>query len=512
MTFIKKSYSEITDRILSHLTKGIILREKHDYVIGRISYKLENDALDIESIEGTVKGDLLLFEKDKDYKLDNNMVEWLLKGKKPDNHTEFFVNYRVKSPQLITDVYPGSVIRTMVESVAFEIGYLYDQMDQIYNSGFIDNATGKSLDLVVSLLGKTRNKAEPATGEVIFSRDSEPRGIEVEREIHDYDGKQKFVLKNQMVKSIKKVDGTSGGKQTNFIRDKDFTVFDDTIVWLDGGKTPDHGSQFYVDYTVYEHIIVPAGTKISTDPKKQKDIKVFRTNDKAILMKKESRWEVEVHVEAMHPGKEGNVNAGALTIMPKSLAGIEKVINKENILNGTEAETDDKLRERAKLALEMAAKASLVSLKSAVQSVPGVTGNVKVVDQPDGIPGIVEIIASGGDEKRIKQVIEETRSAGIYVEFKRPKPVPLDINLTIVFVENVDSNDVKKEVDKMVRQYLDTLSINDNVILSHIIKSALGVQGVKDLRDVTINGRKENVVVRSDQKGELRSLDISMGD
>jgi hypothetical protein len=50
------------------------------------------------------------------------------------------------------------------------------------------------------------------------------------------------------------------------------------------------------------------------------------------------------------------------------------------------------------------------------------------------------------------------------------------------------------------------------VILSRIIKSALSVQGVRDVRDVTINGRKENIEVKSDEKGELRTLEILMED
>jgi hypothetical protein len=57
----------------------------------------------------------------------------------------------------------------------------------------------------------------------------------------------------------------------------------------------------------------------------------------------------------------------------------------------------------------------------------------------------------------------------------------------------------------MIYKYVDTLNIDDDVVLSRIIVSALSVQGVKDVKDVTINGKKENVEVKSDEKGELRS-------
>ena len=144
--------------------------------------------------------------------------------------------------------------------------------------------------------------------------------------------------------------------------------------------------------------------------------------------------------------------------------------------------------------------------------IEGVVGEVKVVDQPDGVPGIVQIIAGGGDEKEIERVINETRSAGIRVEFRRPAIVPLDIKLTISLVESINRDMVKKEVERMIRQYLGSLNIDEDVILSRIIKAALGVEGIRDVRDVTINDRKENIEMKADEKGELRTLEIFVED
>ncbi len=136
-------------------------------------------------------------------------------------------------------------------------------------------------------------------------------------------------------------------------------------------------------------------------------------------------------VVATAPGKEGNVFLGSINVMPKPVPRIEYVINKRDILSGTEIENDVELRERAKRALEKAGKATVRSLRSAVQGVEGVMGDVVVIDMPDGVPGIIQIIASGGDPDEIENVIEDTRSAGILVEFKRPAIVPLDIKLIV---------------------------------------------------------------------------------
>jgi uncharacterized phage protein gp47/JayE len=446
MAFARKSYSEITDTVLSQITKGIV-NEKHDYVTNRTKYRLEQPkVLDIVKIDGTVKNSPFIFRKNIDYKLIGNMVEWIVTGEKPDDHTSFFVNYKLDAPQLITDINPGSVVRTIVESLALEVDFLYAQMNQIYNSGFIDTAIGKSLDLVVSILGIIRKMPGFATGEVTFGRNNEPGEVEILREAHVYDGKNRFGLKNTIVKSIKNAEGISGGTQIAFVHDQDYNLSDNAIEWIEGGRHPDEGSVLYVDYISYEQIIIPVDTRISTYSRIPENLKIFRTTRESILTKNaEGKWESGVPVVAISPGKEGNVFAGSINVMPKPLMGIEYVINKKDILNGTDEEKDPELRERAKRALEKAGKASLTSLKSAVQGVEGVAGEVRVVDQPDGVPGIVQIIASGGDDKEIIKVIEETRSAGIKVEFKRPTIIPLDIKLTISFVEGIDIGEAKKK-------------------------------------------------------------------
>ena len=172
------------------------------------------------------------------------------------------------------------------------------------------------------------------------------------------------------------------------------------------------------------------------------------------------------------------------------------------------SDLDSELRERAKRALEMAGKATITSLKSVVESVPGVVGEVKIVDQPDGVPGIVQIIASGGDAEEIEKVINETRSAGIKVEFMPPKLLYLDVQLCAVTVMGIDHEKARTEVDSAVRKYLGGLSIDEDVLVSRIVMSALSVQGLKDVRNVTVNGAKENIIVKPDEKGELHTLEV----
>lgn len=77
---------------------------------------------------------------------------------------------RRRAPAL-TDWEEGSVVRSLFESFAVEMATLYEQMDLVYQAGYVDTATGPSLDRVVAVLGITRNEPDFATGTVVFERD-----------------------------------------------------------------------------------------------------------------------------------------------------------------------------------------------------------------------------------------------------------------------------------------------------------------------------------------------------
>lgn len=78
---------------------------------------------------------------------------------------------RAEAGGVITDFEVGSVTRTLAESFAYEIALLYEQMNLVYLSAFIDTAEGQQLDMVVSILGITRGEPDFAEGMVTFQRD-----------------------------------------------------------------------------------------------------------------------------------------------------------------------------------------------------------------------------------------------------------------------------------------------------------------------------------------------------
>lgn len=96
----------------------------------------------------------------------------------PKTYQEIFEEMRGRTSSL-TDFSVGSVTRTLYESLAYEMGLLYEKMQRVYLAGYIDTAEGTQLDQVVAILGLERGLPDYAEGAVTFSRDLGNEGITI---------------------------------------------------------------------------------------------------------------------------------------------------------------------------------------------------------------------------------------------------------------------------------------------------------------------------------------------
>ena len=52
----------------------------------------------------------------------------------------------------VAELSPGSVTRTLVETLARELARLHEQLGEVYDSAFVETATGDSLEVLVDQL------------------------------------------------------------------------------------------------------------------------------------------------------------------------------------------------------------------------------------------------------------------------------------------------------------------------------------------------------------------------
>jgi uncharacterized phage protein gp47/JayE len=177
-TLVDRPMAELVDDLLTAVGGGVT-GETFVYDVGQAVYPLAERAsvlrtvTGFRSLPGTPVPVDYAFRIGVDVELDlgRNAVAWLDGGILPADGTTVTVGYLragVTSP--LTDLNVGSVTRTLVEAVGHEIAVVYQQINEAYRSGFLDTATGRSLDLVVSILGLARRRADSASGLVTFYR------------------------------------------------------------------------------------------------------------------------------------------------------------------------------------------------------------------------------------------------------------------------------------------------------------------------------------------------------
>ncbi len=182
MIFRRRTFPEVLDNLLTRLVGGQAA-EAHPFPPGAAGPPYRHSLLrapvdHVVSVYGSRDGEPHQFRAGADYSLEGSAVlEWKPQAELPDSGTLIYVNYAPRASQpVLTDIQTGSVVRTLAESVALETASLYAQLQAVYEAGFIDTATGKSLDHVVALLGVSRIGGGRAAGEIEITRSPASRG------------------------------------------------------------------------------------------------------------------------------------------------------------------------------------------------------------------------------------------------------------------------------------------------------------------------------------------------
>lgn len=349
---IERPYQEIVDDILTAVVGGVVNEPiLFDLKIDR--YPLTEPAQEVRKITGKKTASskdtseakidkFYSFQRNADFTFDSdiNSITWLDGGNKPDDETLFYVDYyRKESRSPLTDINVGSVTRTLCEAISREIAALYQQVNLAYLSAFLDSAQGRSLDLVVSILGIARMTKDFAIGQVSFFRDPD-------------------------------VDGS---------------------------------------------VTVPKGTLLTTGKREA----LFMTSDMRTLQRGQARIDIPIQAAMEFRGEAGKVDSGAISELFMPIAGISRVSNLDSTFLGSEGESDESLRSRARAALRSIGKGTVASLSQAIVEE---RATLSEIWDPNGAPGRTSsrgsitllVQAEPGQFSRIREKVEETRAAGVY--------------------------------------------------------------------------------------------------
>lgn len=223
---------------------------------------------------------------------------------------------------------------------------------------------------------------------------------------------------------------------------------------------------------------------------------------------------IEVGIEAVEGGISGNISTGAEYEIVAPMPGINEFTATET-KGGRNIETDAELRTRFFQSLAVAGAGTKNSIIAALLDTEGViAANVVEVEEGDYYKGIRPILL-GGDNDLVAQSIFNYKAFGIKTigsqngiavadngdefiinfDYATEKQIDIDVNVTTDDNFASDGLDIVKQD---IETYINSLSMNEDVIYSQVIINASKQPGVIDV-DVTLNEEKGNINIGFDE-------------
>jgi uncharacterized phage protein gp47/JayE len=327
----------------------------------------------------------------------------------------------------LSDFQEGSVIRSLYESFAYEMAILYEQLDLVYQSGFIDSATGTDLDHIVAVLGASRNEPDFATGEVTFSRD-----------------------------------GAS---------DEAMTIPSGTLVTTEdeeismGDGTSELSRKAYV--TTLE-LTLQAGVTEGTVPIKAEDAGSDKVTDAGTI----------IVMPTPVPGIEAVTNQEPVRFLGRDLETDAELVSrtKQILLGSGNASTT-------------AIKNALLSLPGIRQvAVQEVFDDPNDPDNSKNF-GRIKVYVDGlttDNTKNLQDKIDQVRSAGVFCELFPAEKIYIiwpqtQITYANPYVDQETKQQIQNALYTQITTYVDSLDMGTPLLNSQLLKQSLAVEGIDDI-------------------------------
>ena len=219
-------------------------------------------------------------------------------------------------------------------------------------------------------------------------------------------------------------------------------------------------------------------------------------------------------------GPAGNVGAGSITMIPKTVQGISSCVNKEPASGGYAAETDDALRERYVEAKSCPPTSGNVHhYKMWAKEVPGV-GDAKVYPLWAGDNTVQIVIINDqmqtADETLIEAVQEHIdpegkglglgeAPVGAYCTVTSAEALTIDISGTLAVLDGYTV-----DIQPAIREYLQSIAFKENYVSYARIGDAIfDVAGVKDHAELLVNRGTANISVPEKSVAVLGTVTIN---
>lgn len=241
---------------------------------------------------------------------------------------------------------------------------------------------------------------------------------------------------------------------------------------------------------------------------------VFLTNAQATVP---AGGTVTVGVTAALIGAAGNVAAGAVCVIPISLAGVDSVTNSQPMAGGADAEDDDSYRERLLLKIRLPSASGIASdYVRWAREAQGVD-DARCVGLWNGAGTVKVIIAGSGmqpadadTQQRCAAYLETVRPIGAQVTVASVTAVPVNIAATVTLAAGYTLAAITAAFSAAIQAYFNDQAFTVNYLsFAKVGALLLSVEGVLDYTGLLLNGAASNVALTDEQVPSLGTVTLS---
>lgn len=259
--------------------------------------------------------------------------------------------------------------------------------------------------------------------------------------------------------------------------------------------------------------VIPEGTEIAGAGKS------FITVETGVIKANETDSN-EIIVRSVEIGSENNIDKNIINeIVSNVSSDVVAVTNNIKISGGCDSETELEMLKRFKVYLAGLQGTNTYGIQSAAENVQGVR-SVNVVE--DFTPGIIYPVVvyaedgSGNLAEDVKSAIENVvwgdgtsvnpgkRAPGINVLVTQPQIIQTNFNINVV-TYRADPETAKEEIKNTVRDYVNSLGIGEDVVLTSIM---LKIRSLSYVRDVNITSPANNIIIAGNQIARFNNAEI----
>lgn len=267
--------------------------------------------------------------------------------------------------------------------------------------------------------------------------------------------------------------------------------------WTDIERKSAQRSEGYIE--IKGNGMVYEGTVVSTESGTQ-----FSTTEDTLVNGSDL-----VPIVAVEPGEQGNVEANTITVLVTSNAYVTSITNPKATEGGTDEETDEALRSRYYLRLQMPAtsgnKAHYILWALECNGVGGAKAS-----RDTAINNKVNLYICGDDGTAVDSaIIENVQSyidpncngdgsgvapIGAICQVYGAKEKPISVSGTVELDNTVDELEVLENIKASLSAYLSKINFNTTeVSYARLLNIALGVNGVNDITDFQLDEGYSNI-------------------